>query len=234
VVLANDPPDAAALAPSEADLWPGIPVGFFLAFFAFIGFETLANMAEEARDVGHTLPRAILISIGTAAVLYAAVSVVAVLAVPVDELAASPAPLCLIVERAGFRCDRTFSAVALAAIANGVLIDILMVARLLYGMARRGWLPAFLAAVAGMTRIPLRATLVAGAAVLVLAVLIDFGALVRLSSALILAVFVAVNLALMRLHRRQPRSRLAFRAPRWAPPLAALTSAALIPAAFLA
>src|SRR5690606_3228273 len=141
MLILRDPVDDAALVPTAANLWPGIPAGIFLAFFAFVGFENLVNMAEEVRDVGRTLPRAILLSIGIAAALYGAVGLVAVLAVPASALAASTAPLCLIVEAAGFPCERAFSALALAAISNGVLIDILMVARLVYGMARRGWLP---------------------------------------------------------------------------------------------
>jgi amino acid transporter len=225
--------DLAALLPAPGALWPGVPAGAFVAFFAFLGFETLANMAEEARDVGRTLPRAILLSIVLSTLLYVAVVAAAVLAVPGDALGRSAAPLCLVLARAGLPCEPVFSAVALAAIGNGVLIEIMMVARLLYGMARRGWLPHRLGAVTGVTRIPLRATLVAGGAVLLVAVAIGFGALVSLSSALILVVFVAANLALMRLQRRAPRPGLAFRAPRWTPPLAVLASVALIGAALL-
>ena len=233
-VVLHDSVDVAALAPTGAELWPGIPAGAFVAFFAFLGFETLANMAEEARDVGHTLPRAILLSIAAATLIYLAVAAVAVVVVPDVELGGSPAPLCLVLGRAGLPCEPAFSAVALIAIGNGVLVEIMMVARLAYGMARRGWLPTPLAAVAGTTHIPLRATLLAGAAVLGFAVLVDFGVLVNLASGLILGVFATANLALMRLHRRAPRADLAFRAPRWTPPFGVAASLALIAAALLA
>lgn len=233
-VMLQDQVDIAALAPTGAELWPGAAAGAFVAFFAFLGFETLANMAEEARDVGHTLPRAILLSIAAATLIYLAVATVAVVVVPGAEFGDSPAPLCLVLGRAGLSCEPAFSAVALIAIGNGVLVEIMMVARLAYGMARRGWLPAPLAAVTGTTHIPLRATLLAGGAVLGFTVLVDFGVLVNLASGLILGVFATVNLALMRLHRRAPHADPAFRAPRWAPPLGVVTSLALILAALLA
>jgi hypothetical protein len=46
---------------------------------AFIGFENMANIAEEPRDPERSIPSAILISLGLSTVLYAAVASVAVL-----------------------------------------------------------------------------------------------------------------------------------------------------------
>jgi APA family basic amino acid/polyamine antiporter len=76
---------------TEPAAWAGVAVGAFLAFFAFIGFENLANMAEEARDPERSLPRAILVSLGLSSLLYAGVTVAAVLALPLAELVI-PAP----------------------------------------------------------------------------------------------------------------------------------------------
>jgi APA family basic amino acid/polyamine antiporter len=52
-----------ALVPTNLDAWLRVGAGAFLAFFAFTGFENLANMAEEAKNVGRTIPRAILLSL---------------------------------------------------------------------------------------------------------------------------------------------------------------------------
>jgi amino acid transporter len=210
----------------------GVAVGAFLAFFAFIGFENLANMAEEARRPERSLPRAILISLGLSTLLYALVTAVTLLALPHEELAASSAPLLLVAAQAEWFSTDLFAAIALIAVANGVLIELVMLGRLLYGMTRRGWLPAWLGAVHPRLRTPIPATLSGGAAVFALTVAVPFLHLVALTSTITLLVFALVNLALWRLQRRQPRSA-GFRVPRFVPPVATLANVALAVAQFL-
>lgn len=210
----------------ELSAWKGIAGGAFVAFFAFIGFENLANMAEEARAPERSLPRALLISLGFSTLLYAAVTIVTVLAAPLDELAASPAPLLLVARDASWFSPELFAAIALIAIGNGVLIELIMLARLLYGMARRGWLPQGLSVVDRRIRTPVRATLFGGAIIFVLTVAVPFASLVALTSTVTLLIFAAVNFALWRLHARMPRS-VGFRVPRLVPPVAGVANIAL-------
>lgn len=220
------------LVPADLAAWAGLASGAFLAFFAFIGFENLANMAEEARDPERSLPRAILASLGISAALYAAVTAVAILAVPAAELAASPAPLLLMARHAAWFSPEIFSAIAIVAVANGVLIEIVMLGRLLYGMARRGLLLRALAAVASRQRTPVRATILGGAVIFALTVTLPFVSLVVVSSTITLLVFAVVNVALWRLQTLQPRSS-GFRVPRAIPPVAAVANLALAAAQLL-
>jgi len=210
----------------------GVAVGAFLAFFAFIGFENLANMAEEARRPERSLPRAILISLGLSTLLYALVTAVTILAIPHEELAASSAPLLLVAEEAAWFSSDLFAAIALIAVANGVLIELVMLGRLLYGMTRRGWLPSWLGALHPRLRTPIPATLCGGAAVFALTVAVPFLHLVAVTSTITLLVFALVNLALWRLQRRQPRDA-GFRVPQFIPPVAALANLVLAVAQFL-
>lgn len=228
------PAGAAALLPEDAAGFAGLMAGTFLAFFAYVGFETIVNMAEETRDPARTMPRAILISLALAGVLYVVVVVVVLLALPPERLAAGDMPLALVVADSDWFPSRLLSAIAVIATTNGVLIEILMVSRLLYGMARRGWAPAFLAAVAPRTRTPVRATLAAGAAAALMAASAPIETLASASSALFLLVFGFVNLSLWRLHRRRGHAGHAgFRTPRWVPPLGCVLSFALILALFV-
>jgi APA family basic amino acid/polyamine antiporter len=224
--LAELPTRAHEMMPAGIAGWIGVSVGGFLAFFAFIGFENFANMAEEAKDPARNLPRAILLSIGLSTAAYIAVAVVAVLSVPVERLAAAPAPLMLVIRGAAPLAEWIFLPIALFAIANGVLIELLVLARLLFGMARRGWLPAPLATISPARETPIRATLVGGAVVLALTVLLDVAALARVTSAITLLVFALVNAALWRLHRTTPRGG-AIRIPRWVPPVATVANLVL-------
>lgn len=216
-----DLPSPSALlvaAPARlADFDPAsVATGTFLAFFAYIGFENMANMAEETHDFERTMPRAMLISLALSTTLYLLVVAVA-LAVPAPQ--GSQTPLLAVGAKAGWYSPALFAAIALIAVANGVLIEILMLSRLLYGMARRGWLPRWLAAVNARTATPIAATLTAGAGVLLLSTGLDVAFLAAAASAITLVIFAAVSAALWRLQSRRPRHS-GFRAARFIPPLA--------------
>lgn len=211
-------PDMLLPAPN---LWIGVGAGAFLAFFAYLGFEDIVNLAEEAHAPETTLPRAVILSIVLSTAIYVIVAVVVLLAVPMEDLAGSRAPLELAVAEADWVPKGTVALIALIAVPNGILITLVMLARLLYGMARRGWLPRGLARVNARTRIPLRTTFVAGGLALALTASVDFTGLVTLTSGVTLLVFTVVNLALVRLHRHDPHAhharRLHLRVPRWCP-----------------
>lgn len=211
--------DVGSLVPHGIMAWRGTVAGAFIAFFAFTGFETLANLAEEVKDPARTLPRGIIGAVGLSVVLYLAVSTAAVLGDSTGNrpllslFAGSAVPL--------------FAGVATIAVANGVLVQIVTLARLFYGMACNGHLPAGLARVSPVTQTPDRATLLAGGLALGGALLIPFEHLLVVNNLLTLGIFVLVDLALWRLQRRG-RPAAGFRAPGWVPPLAALLSVALI------
>ena len=216
-----------------ADAWSGVMAGAFLAFFAFAGFENIVNMAEETKDVSRTLPRAVVLSIIISAALYMLVILISVLRIAPETLAESTAPLCLVVD-----CEKStmafFAPIALIATLNGVLIEIVLMSRVAYGMARRGWLPKLMADVHLHRRTPLKATLVVGAIVFALTSLVEFEILAKATSAMLLVVFLVVNLSLIRLKQIDPAPDLAFRVPNWAPVAGALSSIVLLGAEVLA
>ena len=78
--------------PLGASAWPGVLAGAFLAFFAFIGFEDMVNIAEEVRQPERTIPLGIVLAFLLSTFLYVAVAVVAVATIPPAALAASPSP----------------------------------------------------------------------------------------------------------------------------------------------
>lgn len=227
-------PELAAMIPGSTDGWLGLGAGTFIAFFAYIGFEGMANMAEETADVGRTLPRAILVAIAISGILYGVVSLIAVLAVEPEELAGNPAPLIPVLERYAPQMIGTFAAVAVVATLNGVLIGIVVAARLAYGMARRSHWWAWFGQVNAATRTPIHATAVVGAIVFALVVLVPFQALVSITSALTLGVFAAVNASLWQLKRRDPRpAGVTTIVPPWVPVAGGAACVALMAASAL-
>jgi APA family basic amino acid/polyamine antiporter len=216
------------IVPVSVDAWIGVAAGGFAAFFAFIGFESLANMGEEAKDAERTLPRAILLSILVATALYVVVSLVAVLAVDPAALAESDAPLTLVLGETPWAPPELLVIIVLVAVPGGILIDLVMTSRLLYGMARRGLVPTWLGRVNHRSRAPVIATVLCGLAALVLAVGVPFGGLVTATSSLTLLVFLAVNVALWRLQRNEIKPHSGFHAPHWVAPAAAVLCLILI------
>ena len=128
------------LPPFESTAWAGIAAGAFLAFYAFIGFEDMVNVAEEVKDPRRTLPRAIILAMAISTILYMLVATAAVLALPLTELASTHAPLALMFERATGKSPLLIAAISLFAVVNGALVQIIMGARVLYGMSEAGWL----------------------------------------------------------------------------------------------
>ncbi len=213
------------IVPTSFTEWRAALAGAFIAFFAFIGFETLANMAEETKNPRSTVPLSILVAVAASIILYVGVALAAVLA---GQGGANP--LLALFEGS---TARVFAVLAFVAVANGVLVEIMMLSRLFYGMANTGQLPAWLAAVNPRTRTPAVATLTAGVIVLAAAVLLPFESLLVLTNAVALGIFLLVDLALVLIHRREPTPVGSFVAPRWVPPAAALVSAALLAAEIL-
>lgn len=147
----------------DPDLWANISVASFLAFFAFIGFEDMVNVAEEVKQPQRTLPLAISLALVIATLLYAGVSLVAVSLVKPAELSGNSAPLALLYERATGAQPWLIGAISIAAVVNGALIQIIMASRIVYGMSRKGMLPAILTLVnLALVRIKQRHPVVGG------------------------------------------------------------------------
>ena len=192
------------------EMWPGVGAvawssvlaGAILAFYAFIGFEDMVNVAEETRDASRTLPLAIIITLIVTTLFYMAISLVSVLSVPVSELAAHEAPLALVYERGSGGSAQFLSLIGIVAILNGALVQVIMASRVLYGLSDQGQLPAFLGRVNATTRTPLIATAVVVGAVLILALWFRLAGLAEATSSITLAIFTIVNAALVRIRLR--------------------------------
>lgn len=208
--------------------WPGVFVGVTLAFYAFIGFEDMVDVAEEVRDVRRTLPRGILLTLAIATLLYCALMVTALLALSPAELSATSAPMAALYERNTGGSPVIISGIALFAIINGALIQIVMVARVLYGLSSRDQLPHWFGVVSVTTKTPLNATLVGTAAMIALALAGDLAGLAAATSMIVLTIFAVVNSALVRIKLREGQRPATISFPLAIPVAGALSSAGLV------
>ena len=206
------------LMPASSATLIGFISAAHLAVFAFIGFEAIVNVAEEMHEPKRTLPRAIFLTLALATLLYVAVVWVALIAVQPAELGASEAPLALVFERLTGISPYTMSLIAIVATLNGIIVQIILASRVFYGLARLGSLPAAFQQVSTFTRTPLLATAVTVGVVLVLALLLPLEQLADLTSRFTLIMFALINLALIRIKRREPEPpRNVYVAPFWMP-----------------
>ena len=200
-----------------------------IAFFAFIGFDNIVNLVEETKDPVHAMPRAIYLTLGITTLLYFLVSTVAVLSVPIDELANSTAPVGLLFERLTHSSPLTITLIAVVATLNGIVLQIIMGARVLYGLAETGNLPAIFGRVNAHTGTPLFSTFLITATILALALYFPIGALAKVTSQLILVVFILVSLSLILLKlRHEPAPEGIFTVGIWQPILGTIGSLTLL------
>jgi APA family basic amino acid/polyamine antiporter len=222
------------LPPLESGAMSGIAFASLLAFFAFIGFEDLANVVEEAKVPHRDIPRAMVLTLIISTILYCAVAVIAISAVSVERLSSSPAPLSLVFRELAGVSPATISAIAIVATLNTILAQMTMAARVIYGMARQGDLPSVLGRVHRRTATPLIATALIAAFVIALALAVSFEWLAETTSLATLLVFALVNLALLRLRYRQVHSHGPHvRVPIWVPAVGLATCVAMIASALL-
>lgn len=190
--------------------------GAGLAFFAYFGFENLANIAEETKSPRRTIPLALVVSIAVTTAIYILVAVAAVALVGWEALSSTNAPLALAAEKGFGRAGIiVLSAVALFATTNTVLMLLVAASRIIFGMAADGAFPAPLANVHQRTKTPFKAIILVMAATIgiIMASSGSIGAVAETAIFGIFMVYAFVNLALIRLRYKNPDIERPFKAP---------------------
>ena len=192
----------------------GIVIAFILIFFAFVGFEDMANVAEEVKKPSKTIPKAILLTIAITGVVYVLVSLAAVRVVSWQDLGTSAAPLASIAERAfGTGGHALLSSIALFATTNTVLITLIAGSRMLYGMSRDRSLPIILSKVHFKTKTPWIAIIGIMLTSMAFAFVGDIVLVANIAVFAIVITFAMVNLAVIVLRYTEPSIDRPFKVP---------------------
>ncbi len=205
-----------------------IGAGAVLAFYAFIGFEDMVNMAEEVKSPQRNMPRAIIATMIFATIIYVALSLVAIATVPPEELVKAGAPLKEVYEFNTMHDGSFLAWIGMVAILNGALVQVVMAARVFYGLAQQGSLPGIFAKIHPTTQTPLFSTLLVTLIIIVIAVTGGLIELARLTSLILLTVFALVNLALLRLKAQDPKPEGVTTVPGFVPLIGFLISAGFV------
>lgn len=184
-----------------------------LVFFAYLGFEDIVNLAEESKNPEKDVPRGLILSVVITALLYVFVAVAVVSLADWQKLGLSNAPLAYAASISlGQSAFLAMSVIALFATSNTVLILLIVASRMIYGMARDGFLPH------KFSRISRRGTpWVAILIVMVLSfsfVLVgNIGFVAEITNFGTFITFASVNLTAIWLRYRKPEWKRPFKTP---------------------
>ena len=193
---------------------PGLFSSSALIFFAFIGFEDIANIAEETKNPEKTGPKALLLSLVITTIIYVLVGISVVSLVGHEELAASSAPLALAISQVlGQKAYTIMSIIALFATSNTVLVSLIVGSREVYGMSRDGSLPKILSRIHKSRRTPWVAALVIMFCTMFFVLFRDIKIVASIADFCTFAVYCFVNASLIILRYKEPERERLFRVP---------------------
>jgi APA family basic amino acid/polyamine antiporter len=167
-----------------------------LLFFAFAGYARIATMGEEVRDPSRTIPKAIIVALGIAVVVYLVVGVAVLLAAGPERLASSAAPLAEALRAAGAAQLVSIVAVGGVLASLGALLALIAgIGRTALAMARHRDLPNWLAVVHPRYHVPHHAEIALGVVVCVLTATVDLRGVIGFSSFGVLIYYAIANAA---------------------------------------
>jgi APA family basic amino acid/polyamine antiporter len=181
-----------------------------LLFFAFAGYARIATLGEEVREPARVIPRAIVLALAGAVVVYAVVAVAVLSVLGASGTAASAAPVADAVRITSAPWVVGVVRVGAALASAGALLALIAgLGRTGLAMAREHDLPGWLDAVHPRFRVPHRAELTVATIVVVLVLTTDLRGAIGFSSFGVLLYYFVANAAA---YRQSPAQR---RFPRW-------------------
>jgi APA family basic amino acid/polyamine antiporter len=186
-----------------------------IIFFAYIGFEDIANIAEETKSPKKFIPLAIITAVIVTTILYIITSLIAVSLVDYRILREAPNALAVVASKTVLGENAYFlvSFITLFATTGTVLIILVVTSRMVYGMAREYSLPSRLGRIHRRTKTPWLAVI---AIMLLSIVFVFFGKIEVVANITSLGAFVtfaAVNLSLIWLRYTKPHLERPFKVP---------------------
>ena len=177
----------------------GIAEATALLFFAFTGYARIATLAEEVAEPKKTIPKAIIITIVTAILLYTAISVVAIGVIGTESMANSTSPLQVVADTLSTPAISVIITIGASTAMLGVLLSqVLGISRMMLAMSRRSDLPPIFHRIHNRYRVPHIGILITGIIILLLTLIGSFEFIVRAATFTILLYYSITNIAAIR------------------------------------
>ncbi len=174
----------------------GIAEAAALLFFAFTGYGRIATLAEEVTNPKKTIPKAIIITIVTAILLYSVISVVAIGVIGTERMASSTSPLQVVADALNTPAISIIITIgASTAMLVLLLSKILLISRVMLAMGRRNDLPTVFKNIHKKYRVPHIGILFTGLIILIITLVGSFEFIVRAATFTILLYYSITNIA---------------------------------------
>lgn len=191
----------------------GVLAAAAVVFFAYSGFEVVANLGEETKNPGKNMPRGLIGSLLICTLLYLGVCLVLTGMVKYPNLSEG-APLSDAFHQVGADWAGVLIGIAaVAGLSSVVLVDIVALGRVGFALCRDGLLPEGVGRVHDRWHTPLRITLGATAVIATISALVPLGVLAEMVSIGTLFAFLVVSIAVAVLRRTEPHMDRPFRTP---------------------
>jgi len=185
-----------------------------LVFFAYMGFETIVKLSEETKKPEKTIPKAIILSVVIATILYILTSLSAISILGWRELGSTSSPLAKVAEVSfGRIAFFVLTVIALFSTSNTVLMTNVTTSRLVYGMAEEKSLPRFLSKVHEKHRTPYVAAFVLAFFSIIFIFIGDIEFVANLNNIFLFLTFTFINLSVIVLRYKYTDIKRPFRVP---------------------
>jgi basic amino acid/polyamine antiporter, APA family len=193
--------------------WSGVMQGAGIVFFAYIGFDAVSTVAQEAKNPQRDMPIGIIGSLLICTVLYILVSGVATGVMSYRDLNV-PDPIAVAADHVGLGWMSSLIKLgAIAGLSSVILVMLLGQSRIFWTMADDGLLPEFVSRVHPKFRTPWITTIVTGVVVAFFAAILPIRDAASLVSIGTLLAFVIVSIGVLVLRLREPELPRRFKAP---------------------
>ncbi len=191
----------------------GVFVAAAVVFFAYSGFEAVANLGEETKNPAKDMPRGLIGTLVICTVLYLGVCLVLTGMVNYTDLSEG-APISDAFDQVGMGwASILINIAAIAGLSSVILVDIVAMGRIGFALCRDGLLPPSIGQIHPKFHTPIRITLATTAVVCVLGAFVPLATLAEMVSIGTLFAFVVVAIAVIVLRRTKPRMERPFKTP---------------------
>lgn len=185
-----------------------------LGFFAFTGFEDTVKLAEETKKPETTIPKALFISSAIVILLYIVVAILAVSAVPFDQLADSEKPLATIIEqRFGHTGAIVLAIVALFSTSNSLLSNMLGASRVVYNVGKENRLLKIFSKVSAKHKTPVPALILVTLCIAAFACVGDVKMVALITNIFVFLVYLSINILVIYLRVKDKETKRPFKIP---------------------
>lgn len=190
-----------------------VVTGASLIFFAYLGFESMVTLSEEAKEPEKNIPRAILISLAVTMVVYVLVGLSALAFMSPEALQKSDAVLSQALRKESESGARALGGIALFATANTVMIALLAASRITLGMARGRDLPQMFSRIMPKRQSPWLASILVFLVSLIFLPLKKIEIIASVSSFVTMIVFLVINATVIYFRHKEPDRKRPFKTP---------------------